>query len=296
MSSMLMSKLSYALKRIADNFGQALGLAIIIILVLPGAIFAEDKPLALSDTISRPKWAGASGTDAFGNWADVKIDGLATVQRFRFIQKGKFVMGSPESEAERRENQKQHPVTISKSFWLCESVCTQEVWKQVVGDNPSFFAGSLQLPVEGVSWDDVQKYISRLMDIVPSTKIRLPTEAEWEYACRSGTTGPFNGEHLDDLGWYDLNSDRSTHAVKLKVPNAWGLYDMHGNVWEFCSDWYSDISDVVVDPQGANVGQFRIIRGGSWDSQSRFCHSAYRNWIPPSRKAKNIGFRLCISE
>ena len=159
---------------------------------------------------------------------------------------------------------------ICKNLFCKTTEVTQGQWKTVMGSNPSTFSAcGSNCPVEQVSWDNCQEFIQRLNQKEGTSKYRLPTEAEWEYACRAGTTGPYAGD-LDSMGWYDGNSGRRTHLVGQKKPNAWGLYDMHGNVWEWCSDWYGeDTSGSITDPEGPSSGPSRVLRGGSWNCEPR---------------------------
>jgi len=167
-----------------------------------------------------------------------------------------------------------------------------------MGKNPSNFNGNDNCPVESVSWHDTQEFITKLNQ--KDDKIyRLPTEAEWEYACRAGTsTIYYTGNSVDDLdraGWYSGNSGNKTHPVGEKETNAWGLYDMHGNVWEWCQDWYGDYpSGSVTDPIGLPKGSFRVIRGGSWYSAAQSCRSASRPDFEPGIRLLILGFRLVL--
>ena len=178
---------------------------------------------------------------------------------------------------------------------------TQAEYESVMGSNPSGFKGS-SLPVEQVSWDDAVSYCARLTvrelaagRIEAGQAYRLPTEAEWEYAARAGTTGAHAGE-LGSMGWYEDNSGTKTHAVKGKQANGWGLYDMHGNVLEWCADWYGDYpSESVTDPTGATSGSDRVFRGGCWNFEARNCRSAYRFRFVPGFRNFNLGFRSVLS-
>jgi formylglycine-generating enzyme required for sulfatase activity len=209
------------------------------------------------------------------------------------IPAGEFRMGSPSGEPGRYSNEKQHRVRISKSFFLGETEVTQGLWRAVMGSNPSYFKNcGNNCPVEQVSWKDCQEFIRKLNRLVSGGGFRLPTEAEWEYACRGGTKGAY-AEDLDAMGWYDGNSGSKTHAVATKQPNGWGLYDMHGNVWEWCRDWYGDYpTGLVTDPTGASSGSFRVLRGGSWYDLARLCRSANRYWSGPDYRIGILGFRL----
>jgi formylglycine-generating enzyme required for sulfatase activity len=174
---------------------------------------------------------------------------------------------------------------------------TQAQWERVMGSNPSrFTSAGASAPVEQVSWDDCQEFVRKVNTLVPGGAFRLPTEAEWEYACRAGTTGPYAG-NLDDLGWYGGNSENTTHAVGRKKANAWNLYDMHGNVWEWCSDWFGEQypSWGVTDPAGPGSGSGRVCRGGGWINDARFCRSAGRSRNVPGIRYYYLGLRLARS-
>ena len=202
---------------------------------------------------------------------------------FRWCPAGTFTMGAPTSE-EGLYNETQHEVTLTKGFWMLETEVTQKQWKAVMGTNPSFFKGD-DLPVESVSWNDCQEFCEK-------TGLQLPTEAQWEYACRAGTTDAYAG-NLDEMAWYYSNSGNKTHPVGTKKPNAWGLYDMHGNVWEWCQDWYGDYpSGSVTDPTGPSSGYSRVVRGGSWDNDARICRSALRDGVVPGDRGNYLGFRV----
>ncbi|MCK9390111.1 MAG: SUMF1/EgtB/PvdO family nonheme iron enzyme, partial [Syntrophales bacterium] len=220
--------------------------------------------------------------------------------KFVLIPAGKFLMGSPEDEPGRFDNEAlPHQVTISKSFYIQTTPVTQGQWKKVKGDrnNPSAFRGDDNLPVECVSWQDVQEFINNLNMVEGTNKYRLPTEAEWEYACRAGSkTAYFFGDNagrLSEYAWYD-DSGGKTHSVGQKKPNDWGLYDMHGNVWEWCQDCYDgnyNISGHLTDPNDLSSDLFRLVRGGSWQNLARFCRSAYRSYYAPDYRLF-LGFRL----
>lgn len=215
---------------------------------------------------------------------------------FIYIKPGTFMMGSPSHEKGRYNNEKQHQVTLTRGFYMQTTEVTQGQWKAVMGSNPSRFKGD-DLPVEQISWNDVQEFIRRLNQREGGDKYRLPTEAEWEYACRAGRTTRFSfgddESRLGEYAWYDGNSGSRTHPVAQKKPNAWGLYDMHGNVWEWCQDRYGDYpSGSVTDPEGPSSGSYRVIRGGSWVNEPRFVRSANRGRSYPDYRNYNLGFRL----
>ncbi len=223
---------------------------------------------------------------------------------FIYISPGSFMMGSPVDESGRYENETQHQVTLTHGFYLQTTEVTQGQWAAVMKGNPSFFSScGDECPVEQVSWDDVEQFIRKLNQL-DGAKYRLPTEAEWEYACRAGNTEAFaNGgitdlecnrdSNLDTVAWFCGNSDKTTHAVAQKKPNALGLYDMHGNVSELCQDWYGDYpSSQTKDPHGPASGIDRVVRGGGWDAQARHCRSACRGALSPGEHSYGVGFRL----
>ena len=170
---------------------------------------------------------------------------------------------------------------------------TQGLWRAVMGSNPSYFKNcGNNCPVEQVSWKDCQEFIRKLNRLVSGGGFRLPTEAEWEYACRGGTKGAY-AEDLDAMGWYGNSGSKMSHAVATKQPNGWGLYDMHGNVWEWCRDWYGGYpTGLVTDPTGASSGSDRVLRGGGWYGSARYCRSAFRGGYGPDDRARYNGFRL----
>jgi len=184
-------------------------------------------------------------------------------------------------------------VVLTRGFFLAETECTQGQWEAVMGGNPSNFKG-VDRPVEQVSWSEAVEYCRELTTKQRAERIlpegwewRLPTEAEWEYAARAGTTGARHGE-LNAIAWYDGNSGNQTRPVKQKAPNAWGLHDMIGNVWEWCSDWYGDYpTRSVTDPTGPSSGSNRVGRGGSWRAGARNARSADRD--------NDLGFRPALS-
>jgi len=221
------------------------------------------------------------------------------------IPSGKFLMGSPASELGRDDDEgPQHEVTISQSFYMGKYEVTQAQWRVVarlpkvkidLNPDPSNFKGDGQ-PVEQVNWEEAVEFCERLSK-ASGKKYHLPTEAEWEYACRAGTTGAYAGE-LNAMAWYYNNSDSTTHAVGVKQPNNWGLYDMQGNVWEWCLDWFSRSYYSVspsIDPQGPSSELFRVLRGGGWAYYPRDCRSADRRALTPGIRFNDLGFRLVRS-
>ncbi len=211
---------------------------------------------------------------------------------------GTFLMSSPPDEAERRDDETQHEVTLTKRFWIGKYPVTQAQWKAVMKNNPSRFKGTFLLegnprhPVEQVRWHDAAEFCRSISSA--QWTYRLPTEAEWEYACRAGTTGQFNAFGATaDLAWISKNSDKKTHPVGQKKPNAWGLYDMHGNVWEWCQDWRGEYPPgPTTDPNGSPSGTHRVNRGGSFRNSPTGCRSAYRGGAPALLRDSNLGFRV----
>ena len=224
---------------------------------------------------------------------------------FVLIPAGSFMMGSPSSEPKRDSDERQHKVTLTKGFYMGVTEITQGQWKAIMGNNPSNFKGDNR-PVERVSWDDCQEFIRKLNRQEGTDKYRLPTEAEWEYACRAGTTTPFyTGNCIStDQANYDGNYPmprcskgnyrKKTIEAASFSPNAWGLYDMHGNVWEWCQDWFGDYpSSHVTDPKGPSSGSGRVHRGGSWYNDARHCRSANRSPLLARLQGRGyLGFRL----
>jgi len=218
------------------------------------------------------RWDGRSqsAVAGFGGGADmeVSLSGGQTI-RMVWIEPGSFQMGSPSNEANRASDESQHRVTLTQGYWLGSTEVTQGQWESVMGSTPSYFKGR-DLPVEQVSWEEAMEFCRKLTEreraagrLASGYAYTLPTEAQWEYACRAGTTGAYAGD-LDAMGWNDGNSGSQTHAVGQKRANGWGLYDMHGNVWEWCLDWYGDYpSGSVVDPRGASSGSSRVYRGAA---------------------------------
>ncbi len=222
------------------------------------------------------------------------------------IPAGTFMMGSPSSESGRDNDENQHRVTLTQPFYLQTTEVTQGQWKAIMGSNPSYFDScGNDCPVEQVSWNDCQEFIRKLNQREGNGTYRLPTEAEWEYACRAGTTTPFNtGNCLSaNEANYDGNYPymgcsrgqyrKKTVSVGSFSPNAWGLYDMHGNVWEWCQDWKGDYpGGSVTDPEGPSSGQYPVIRGGSWSHNAGNCRSADRNISTPDYRSRFNGFRV----
>jgi formylglycine-generating enzyme required for sulfatase activity len=223
--------------------------------------------------------------------------------KFVVIPPGEFMMGSPKGEPAHRNDETLHKVTLTKPFQLGMHEVTQEQYQKVMGTNPSKFK-TVNHPVEQVTWDEAIEFCARLSDL-PAEKragrvYRLPTEAEWEYACRAGTTtaysfGNAQGQ-LSNYGWWKVNSGGATHPVGLKKPNPWGLYDIHGNVYELCQDWYGGYSGgELTNPKGPVSGSVRVNRGGSWFSGDGVCRSAIRGTRTPGDRNIGLGFRVVRS-
>ena len=218
---------------------------------------------------------------------------------FRWCPAGAFMMGSPRDEANRRDDETLHRVTLTQGFWMLETEVTQMMWASVMGNNPSKFKGDLQkLPVEQVSWNDCQEYVKKLneMNVAPAGfKFSLPTEAQWEYACRAGTTTAYH--FGDTLTQQQANFDgNQTKDVGSYPANAWGLKDMHGNVWEWVQDVYGDYpGGAVTDPTGADRGSSRVIRGGWWDNRTvNFRSASRRSNHNPTFRFRDLGLRLSL--
>lgn len=215
-----------------------------------------------------------------------------------WIPPGEFLMGSPVGVSQWGNDETQHRVTLTQGFWLAKTETTQAQWQAVMGNNPSHFKGK-NLPVETVSWNDIAGsggFIGKVNQTAAAGgRFALPTEAQWEYACQVGTKGAYDGE-LAELAWFDGNGGKRAHPVTGKMVNGWGLYDMHGNVWEWCADWYGEYSSgSVTGPRGPASGSSRVVRGGSWDSYAVSCRAAYRVNNDPGNGYSSIGFRLARS-
>ncbi|VEN73410.1 putative Formylglycine-generating enzyme, required for sulfatase activity, contains SUMF1/FGE domain [Candidatus Desulfarcum epimagneticum] len=258
-----------------------------------------------------PRWSDRLGNDDYGMYADFVIAGVQ--QRFRWIKPGRFMMGSPEDEPGRFDDELLHEVVITEGFWLADTACSQKLWEAVMGNNPSEFKGEKR-PVDSVSWYDCMEFIQKINSKIPCLNLRLPTETEWEYACRAGTQTPFSfGDtittyqaHYDENYPYtwrkkwksqkktmNVKSFPSTVNLKSFHCNAWGLYEMHGNVWEWCFDGKRKYEPgVALSPTGQVGGKDRVLRGGGWINESRYLRSASRGVNEPDVHWDNQGFRL----
>ena len=291
-------------------------------------------------SLTKPAWASAIGRDRFGLWCEITVEpiqGEPVIQRLRWVPPGRFWMGSPEKETEglaKNDDERKwfdaenprHLVTLTEGYWLFDTPCTQALWQAVMKKNPSRFQSPTR-PVEQVSWNDVQDFLKRLNGRIPDLNLALPSEAQWEYACRAGTEtalytgaldilGERNAPALDPIAWYGGNSgvdfdladgvDSSdwkekqyphtragTRPVKLKRANPWGLYDLLGNVWEWCQDGMRDYDqDAWTNPLGSqDAGASRVLRGGSWFHDARGVRAAFRFASLPDPRTGNGGFR-----
>ena len=302
----------------------------------PSTIDTAWHPLAIG---CPPRWASGWGQDRYGIFVEFTLQEIT--QRLRWIPPGRFWMGSPVEETrglaknddERKWFEREHPshlVTLTEGYWLADAPCTQALWETVMGNNPSRFQSPAR-PVEQVSWNDAQDFLRQLNGRIPDLDLSLPSEAQWEYACRAGTEtaiytgdleilGERNAPALDPIAWYGGNSgvdfdlesgyDSSgwpekqyphtkagTHPVKLKQANAWGLYDMLGNVWEWCQDhWHDNYQGVPVDGSAwidSALDAERAHRGGSWSGRAKSVQAASRTREHPSIRDDNMGFR-CV--
>lgn len=223
----------------------------------------------------------------------------STGVEFVLILPGEFYMGSPSEEQGRSDSESPaHKVTIKNAFYMGKFQVTQKQWKNIMGNSPSHFKGDT-LPVEMVSWNDVQEFVEKLNAAENTDKYRSPSEAEWEYACRAGiqTRYSFGDDEskLNEYAWYVKNSGRKTHPIGRKQPNSWGLYDMHGNVWEWVQDkWHENYKDSPSDGSAweDGGGSLRVSRGGSWYCNAESCRSAGRFGREPDSHFANLGFRL----
>lgn len=259
----------------------------------PEPVAFETIPLASDDSYESPPADDGAQPGEVREFSKLKI-------KFCWCPAGEFEMGSPETAPYHQLNETQHKVTLSRGFWMQQTELTQEQYKQLMGTSPAYYKGE-QNPVDSVTWIEATEYGRRLSELPPEKKagnlFRLPTEAEWEYACRAGTTTVFpesdDDAGLEDFAWFHKNSARTTHPVGEKKPNAWGVFDMHGNVSEWCQDFYGDYArDAVIDPTGPSSGDKRTLRGGGWFQVSMWARSSHRDAFIPSARYIGLGFRL----
>jgi formylglycine-generating enzyme required for sulfatase activity len=296
------------MKRTSAAGGLIIGMAVALVVGLlvcggsgaasgPGGVEkAAAKPTA-TDAAGAAKASDLSKTTATPTNLTLDLGGGAGL-KLVLIPAGTFMMGSPDTEQGRAANESPlHEVTITKPYYLGVTPVTQAQYKAVTATNSSGFKGPTN-PVEMVSWDDVAQFCKKLSEKTGRT-VRLPTEAEWEYACRAGTRTRFffgdDEKSLAEHAWYGANG-KTPHPVGLKKPNAWGLYDMNGNVWQWCADWYGDYpKGAVTDPQGPASGKYRVARGGGPFNTADFCRAACRNGTHADFRLNTIGFRVAVS-
>jgi len=232
-----------------------------------------------------PGWATACGHDAWGHWAELAVGPVS--QRLRYLAAGVFDMGAPIGEPGRRSDEVRRPIGIDRPFWLADTACSQALWQEVTGHQPSWFRGD-DLPVEQVSWDAVTvRFLPELNRRVPGLNATLPIEAQWEYACRAGTATAYHwgdGPVASDHAHHEACHPRQTVPVRSFEPNAWGLYQMHGNVMEWCAQSQRVCSET------------RMVRGGAWSSHARWLRAASRLERNRSSARNDLGFRLAAPD
>lgn len=264
-----------------NSFSKSILFAPLLSLLLGGVLVVSCGDDDNDEGVQNSSSDQNGGTPAFDG-----EDKVYTVNGVSFkmiaVKGGTFQMGSDDGYEWEKPV---HRVTLS-DYYIGETEVTQELWIAVMGSNPSYCTGNMQCPVEMVSWNDCQTFISKLNQLTGET-FRLPTEAQWEYAARGGNKSKgytYSGSNvIDDVAWYDDNSGEMTYPVKTKVPNELGIYDMSGNVWEWCSDWYGSYSSAAqTDPTGPATGSHRVMRGGSWGSYASSCRVASRNSFTPT--------------
>ena len=255
---------------------------------------AVTKPKPAAKPKAKPKPAPRrNSTSHSGSTVSLSAELNKLINNMVYVSGGTFIMGGDESS----DQTPTHSVTLS-SYYICKYEVTQALWRAVMGSNPSKFKGD-NLPVEQVSWNDCQTFIKRLNSYT-GRDFRLPTEAEWEFAARGGNYSrhyKYSGSnHIDDVAWYTDNSGNRTHPVGTKQANELGLYDMSGNVWEWCSDWYGSYSSYSQsNPTGATSGFGRVERGGNWCGLARYCCSSHRSYYAPGNSFHTLGLRLVLS-
>ena len=277
-----------------------------LLLVLPLSLVAQGtvrRPLKTKVENSNPKPSPKTKTNPKPKptpTVNRQAELNKLINNMVYVSGGTFTMGATsEQGSDAYDDEKPtHSVTLS-SFYLCKYEVTQALWRAVMVNNPSSFKAN-SLPVENVSWNDCQTFISRLNNLT-GKNFRLPTESEWEYAARGGNRSrgyKYSGSNvLSDVAWYDDNSGSKTHPVGSKSPNELGLYDMSGNVWEWCSDWYGTYSSSSqTNPTGVSSGSNRVYRGGSWINDSRYCRSSDRCGSAPDYRCNRLGLRLALSQ
>ena len=252
-----------------------------------------------SKSTSSPQTTSSSPTTPSGSVISIPVKNGISIEMVK-VEAGSFMMGAPpEIENSCKEEKMVHRVTLTNDYYLGKYEVTQALWKTVMGSNPSEFKGD-KLPVEQVSWNACQDFILKLNSMT-GKHFRLPTEAEWEYAARGGRKSrnyQYSGsDSIDNVAWFEGNSSDDTHIVGTKFPNELGIFDMSGNVYEWCQDWYGDYSSSSqTNPTGAVSGTERVFRGGSWSSGTKFCRVFCRGFLPPGGYGVVLGLRLALSE
>ncbi|NRA39598.1 MAG: SUMF1/EgtB/PvdO family nonheme iron enzyme [Planctomycetes bacterium] len=275
-------------------------------MLLKARAHIDEEFIKITDPAQRPLWANDHGKDTIGWWVEIVI--RQEKQRLRWIPPGTFVMGSPDDEKDRNEEEELRNITLTQGYWMADTECSQEFWTAVVGEAPQYFQDYRKnMPVHKVSWFDCQQFLESLNKRVANMSARLPTEAEWEYACRAGSKTAFNqGDALQSKDanfgnhhMYDAESELyigPVTSVGSFNANSWGLYDMHGNVFEWCEDWYASyFSHQLVNPDGPLDGPKKVLRGGGWGSGVSSCRSATRSAGSPKANRIVCGFRFVIS-
>ena len=260
-----------------------------------GITLVTDRATLGLGVFARPDWASVVGRDRYGLFAEVDVPGEGVMPvrfRLRWIPPGRFLMGAPDSEEGHSYQLTQHRVTLTAGYWLADTPCTQQLWETVAGKNPSSHRDP-RAPVTDVSWEDVDHFLGQLGGRVPGLEPVLPTEAQWEYACRAGTEGARYGP-LDEVAWYDENAREHALAVGDRCANPWGLVDMLGNVDEWCRDGLRDYDMAdAIDPMGPmDLGTERVFRGGNWTVVTGYARAACRIADHPSERYDDLGFRV----
>ena len=269
------------------------------IMISEGQTASISGILASNTASSSNGYASNSSVSSGGNEISIPVKNGITIDIVK-VEAGTFMMGATSEMQNPWDDEKTvHQVTLTNDYYMGKYEVTQALWKTVMGSNPSYSKGD-NLPVEEVSWNDCQEFISKLNSLT-GKKFRLPTEAEWEYAARGGKKSrgyQYSGSsNISDVAWYSDNSDRNTHPVGTKQSNELGLYDMTGNVWELCQDWYgSYVSSSQTNPTGAVSGSRRVGRGGGYSGDARYCRSSYRGIYSPDDRFSYLGLRLVLSE
>ena len=259
----------------------------------PKPAVTKPKPAAKPKAKTKPA-PRRNSTSHSGSTVSLSAELNKLINNMVYVSGGTFIMGGDESS----DQTPTHSVTLS-SYYICKYEVTQALWRAVMGSNPSKFKGD-NLPVEQVSWNDCQTFINRLNSYT-GRNFRLPTEAEWEFAARGGNYSrhyKYSGSnYISDVAWYCDNSGNRTHPVGTKQANELGLYDMSGNVWEWCSDWYGSYSSYSQsNPTGATSGFGRVERGGNWCGLARYCCSSHRSYYAPGNSFDDLGLRLVLSQ